>query len=324
MSRAPRSRRCAPSATACAPSATACAPRTPDRGRCSRRQRPSLCRTCLGPLPPFRHRSAPDGDRRRSSVTSSSSVAAKLALFGKLFRGRDDVFALRWQSKGGKSGYSPACAHEWDRALCGKPRVKCAECPNRVLIPLTKEVLQDHLTGRCTVGVYPLLPDENLPLPRARLRQSRVAARRLGLPQCLLAVRGGCLRRDITLRRGRACMGLLRRGDPEQPRRGASEAPCSRAQPRFATRSASTPTTGSFPDQDTLPKGGFGNLIALPLQGQPRREGNSVFVDGDLQPPQTSGDCSPRVKRLSALRGRARPRERAGGRRCPRRAHRPR
>ena len=83
-------------------------------------------------------------------VTSSSSVAAKLALFGRLFRGRDDVFALRWQGKGGKSGYSPACAHEWDRTLCGKPRVKCAGCPNRVLLPLTEEVLQDHLTGRCT------------------------------------------------------------------------------------------------------------------------------------------------------------------------------
>ena len=94
-------------------------------------------------------------------VTSSSPVAAKLALFRKLFRGRDDVFALRWQSKLGRSGYSPACAHEWDRALCGRPRAKCAECPNRVLLPITDQVMRDHLTGRRTVGVYPLLLDEN-------------------------------------------------------------------------------------------------------------------------------------------------------------------
>ena len=39
-----------------------------------------------------------------------------------------------------------------------------------------------------------------------------------------------------------------------------------------------------FPNQDTLPDGGFGNLVALPLQGQARRKGNSVFVDENYQP----------------------------------------
>ena len=39
-----------------------------------------------------------------------------------------------------------------------------------------------------------------------------------------------------------------------------------------------------FPNQDTLPKGGFGNLIALPLQWMPRQNGNSLFVDDDLRP----------------------------------------
>ena len=72
---------------------------------------------------------APSSPDSGALVTSDSPVAAKIALFRTLFRGREDVFAVRWQSKAGRSGYAPACAHEWDRALCGKPKVKCADCP---------------------------------------------------------------------------------------------------------------------------------------------------------------------------------------------------
>src|SRR5438477_12743744 len=39
-----------------------------------------------------------------------------------------------------------------------------------------------------------------------------------------------------------------------------------------------------FPSQDTMPRGGFGNLIALPLQHGPRTLGNSVFLDDRLRP----------------------------------------
>nr|WP_208636454.1 hypothetical protein [Mesorhizobium helmanticense] len=39
-----------------------------------------------------------------------------------------------------------------------------------------------------------------------------------------------------------------------------------------------------FPSQDTMPVGGFGNPIALPLQRRARKQGNSVFVDRDLRP----------------------------------------
>jgi len=104
---------------------------------------------------------APDPPDSGALVTSSSPVAAKLAVFRTLFRGRNNVYAVRWQSKAGRSGYAPACAHEWDRALCAKPKVKCADCANRALLPLTDEAIRDHLTGRHTLGVYPLLPDDS-------------------------------------------------------------------------------------------------------------------------------------------------------------------
>lgn len=81
----------------------------------------------------------------------------KIALFRKLFRGRIDVYPLRWTSAKGASGYSPACANEWKPGICNKPKVKCGECIQRSLLPVTDQVIYDHLAGQHTVGVYPLL-----------------------------------------------------------------------------------------------------------------------------------------------------------------------
>src|SRR4030043_1461189 len=93
-------------------------------------------------------------------VTNDSSIETKIALFRSLFRGREDVYPIRWEGKKGNSGYSPACANEWNRSFCRKPMVKCSDCENRDLKPVTDEVIRGHLHGKHTVGVYPLLPDE--------------------------------------------------------------------------------------------------------------------------------------------------------------------
>ena len=96
-----------------------------------------------------------------------SSSDEKIALFRSLFRGRADVYPRRFESrKTGKSGYAPACANEWVRGVCEKPRIKCAECPNRRFLPVTDDVIRWHLSGRdpegqsFVAGVYPLLLDE--------------------------------------------------------------------------------------------------------------------------------------------------------------------
>ncbi len=82
-------------------------------------------------------------------VTNASSPEDKVRLFLSLFRGRTDVFPKRWENaKTGKSGYSPACANEWVRRLCGKPKVKCGECPDQAFVPMSDEVVRGHLQGR--------------------------------------------------------------------------------------------------------------------------------------------------------------------------------
>ena len=101
-------------------------------------------------------------------VTNESPPVAKIAVFRTLFRGRDDVYPRRFENwKTGKSGYAPACANEWVRGVCEKPRIKCADCPNRRFYQVTDDVISWHLSGRdaqgrnFVMGIYPMLLDES-------------------------------------------------------------------------------------------------------------------------------------------------------------------
>lgn len=105
--------------------------------------------------------------QQQSSANSSLNEADKIALFRSLFKGRTDVYPRRFESKKtGKSGYQPACSNEWIPGVCQKPKVKCGDCTHRKLLPVTDEVIRNHLMGRdargydFTIGIYPLLDDE--------------------------------------------------------------------------------------------------------------------------------------------------------------------
>jgi hypothetical protein len=87
-------------------------------------------------------------------LTSHSPAAEKVTLFRKLFRGREDIFAVLWIGKDGKAGYSPAALKDWSN-------LDASGRPARQFLPLTDEAVTAHLTGRQTIGVYPLLADES-------------------------------------------------------------------------------------------------------------------------------------------------------------------
>ena len=216
-------------------------------------------------------------------LISSLDTDAKLALFKRLFRGRADVFPVRWESKAGKSGYSPACANEWRPGVCEKPRIKCGDCSYRQLLPLTDQVLYKHLAGEIVIGVYPLLPDDTcyflaVDFDEADWREDVTAfaqsCRELGVPVALEISRSG---------NGAHAWIFFERNVPAYEARLLGSAIISHTCER--TRQL---TLGSydrlFPNQDSMPKGGFGNLIALPLQKQVRALGGSIFVDETLVP----------------------------------------
>ena len=228
---------------------------------------------------------APAGvGRHRLSEPSKLSTGDKVALFRHLFRGRTDIYPIRWESKTtGKSGYSPACANEWRPGVCEKPRIKCGDCGNRLLIPLSDAVIYGHLAGEHTVGVYPLLEDDScyfvaVDFDEAEWREDARAFMRsceaLGVPAALEISRSGSGAHAWVFFAGRVSARDARRLGT-----AIISHTCAR------TRQLKLNSYDRlFPNQDTMPKGGFGNLIALPLQKGPRERGCSVFVDSELQP----------------------------------------
>ncbi len=191
---------------------------------------------------------------------------------------------VRWESATtGKSGYAPACANEWRPGICEKPRIKCAECGNRSLIPVSDAVIYSHLAGEKTIGVYPLLPDGTcyflaVDFDKAEWREDAKAfaqsCRELDVPVALEISRSGD---------GAHAWIFFTTAVPARDARRLGTAVISHVCSR--TRQLSlTSYDRLFPNQDTMPKGGFGNLIALPLQKKPRESGHSVFVDDDLRP----------------------------------------
>lgn len=78
-----------------------------------------------------------------------------------LFKGRDDVYAKKWENKKkATSGYSPVCLNQWQAGLCGKPKVSCSKCANQLYDAVDEHVIEDHLRGNIVAGIYPMLPDE--------------------------------------------------------------------------------------------------------------------------------------------------------------------
>ncbi len=227
----------------------------------------------------------------REPEPSRLSAEEKVHLFRRLFRGRTDVYPVRWESKAsGRSGYAPACANEWRPGVCEKPRIKCADCPNRALIPLSDSVIYDHLAGLHTVGVYPLLEDDTcyflaVDFDEAEWRDDVQAFKRacdeLGVPVAMEISRSG--------RGAHAWIFFASRVQARDARRLGtaiiSHTCASTRQLRLESYDR------LFPNQDAMPKGGFGNLIALPLQKKSREQGGSVFVDSDLVPYSDQWSC---------------------------------
>jgi superfamily II DNA or RNA helicase len=215
---------------------------------------------------------------------SNFSAQEKVALFRRLFRGRTDVYPTRWESKTtGKTGYAPACANEWRQGVCNKPRIKCADCSHRVLSQLTDFVIYEHLAGKHTVGVYPLLTDDTchflaVDFDEAEWKEDALAfvqsCNELGAPVALEISRSGNGAHAWIF-----FAGTVSARDARRLGTALISHTCS------STRQLKLESYDRiFPNQDTMPKGGFGNLIALPLQKKPRENGCSVFVDTALRP----------------------------------------
>ena len=217
------------------------------------------------------------------TVTKYSTNKEKTALFMSLFKGRKDVYAKRWQNKKGLSGYSPVCLNEWEHGVCEKPIIKCSKCSHKLYSPVNEYVIENHLRGNIIAGVYPMCTDETCYFLAIDFDKD-------GWEKDISTITKTCSEFEIPIA-------------VERSRSGngghvwfffQEEIPASLAR-QFGTSLLTYSMNKRhkisfksydrlFPNQDTMPKGGFGNLIALPLQMASRKNRNSLFVDEDFKP----------------------------------------
>lgn len=220
------------------------------------------------------------------------SLNEKVELFRSIFRGREDVFARRWHSEStNKSGYQPVCEREWNREYCNKKLHKCSECPNRKFSSLTYEHIYKHIAGkdvhcRDVIGLYPILHDNTCYFLCTDFDDKNC---KHGFKNDVLSFINICNRWNIScyIERSRSGNGahvwiFFSNAIQATKARRLGKMILEEAMENDAYLSFES-YDRFFPNQDVLPEGGLGNLVALPLQGQARRINNTVFVNEDFK-----------------------------------------
>lgn len=217
-------------------------------------------------------------------ITGDFSFNEKIRLFKGLFRGRTDVYAKYWLSrKTGKSGYSPVCKNEWAPKICQRAVVKCFDCPYRELMPFDESVILKHLNGSFIAGIYPLLDSDACYFLAVDFDGD-------GWQDNIAAFKQTCSEHNIP-----AAMERSRSGNGAHAWIFFEDKLTALTARRLGSFLLTETMSGHyqldmksydrlFPNQDVMPKGGFGNLIALPLQKEASKFGNSLFIDDNFRP----------------------------------------
>ncbi len=231
-------------------------------------------------------------------IYNKSSNTEKINLFMSLFKGRTDVYAKRWQSREGKSGYSPVCLNEWKKGICRKPTVKCSNCENKLYDALNYDSIDDHLRGKEILGIYPLLLEDDCYFLAIDFDDE-------GWQKDITVLREICSKKNIpfAVERSRSGNGahvwffFEDKISASTARKFGSALLTYAMSKRHEIKFSSYDRL--FPNQDSLPKGGFGNLIALPLQYYSRKNKNSVFIDKNFEPFKDQWQFLSNIKKLS-------------------------
>lgn len=250
----------------------------------------------------FKTESDEKDDNQGKRIIPMEILPQHASEFYSFFKGRADVYSKRSgrpNPKTGKCGYYTQCLNFWKSDICPKKikkQIKCSECSNQNYTPLRGKVLYEHLRGEkedCSdvVGLYPMFPDETCKFlvfdfdnHDESLGDDFANTDNEWIEE-VNAMRTICRENgvDILVERSRSGKGahiwmFFEEAIPAILARRFGTA--------LLTKGADSVNQKSFksydrmlPAQDHMPEGGLGNLIALPLQGQALKQGNSAFID---------------------------------------------
>ena len=237
-------------------------------------------------------------------INRYSTPDEKIKLYRSLFKGRDDIYALRWYNTNtGKSGYSPTCSNKWRPGICNIAKVKCPSCPNKSSIALTDKAIYDHLSGkdefcRDVIGLYPMMTDETVWFLAIDFDDN-------DWKSDVSTVKSVCYEYEIPahVERSRSGEGAhlwIFFDEPITAVKARKLGSCLLTQAMNDRHELKFKSYDRmFPNQDTMPQGGYGNLIALPLQKQAVKKGNSVFVDDHFIPYPDQWNYLATVKKIN-------------------------
>ena len=249
----------------------------------------------LGLAEPLESRSSPEEVQQEASrsepsfhLNDGANPTEKVRLFKSLFKGREEVYAKRWEGREGRAGYAPVCLNEWKPGFCGKPEVKCAFCKHKSYAPLDGKVIEAHLRGNLVAGIYPLRQDEKCHFLAMDFDKD-------GWQQDVSTLKYVCTEFAVPVaversRSGHGAHVWFFFVDPvaaSLARKFGSALLTYAMSQRYQIKFKSYDRF--FPNQDTMPKGGFGNLIALPLQKAARKMATAFSSMSASNPMRISG-----------------------------------
>ena len=213
-------------------------------------------------------------------MSDKLTAQEKIDIYKNLFRGRDDVFATRWESNDKtKTGYTPACLNEWKRGACVKiDKGKCKDCQNQKYASLSEYYIEQHLRGYKTYGMYPLLDGNDSYFIVADFDGENWQAEAAKfIEKCDEYHLPAYLERSRSGNGGHVWLFFVDKYPAHKSRNIVIN--ILRELKIVDQFDKDDSFDRLFPNQEILSGKGFGNLIALPLQGESRKIGNTVFLD---------------------------------------------
>lgn len=221
------------------------------------------------------------------TTNSSEDISSRedsVKIFMNYFKGRNDVYPYLSIDKNNPNikYYIPACANEWKNGVCNKTMgKKCKNCQYRENKPISKETIYKHMYGNYPIGIYPLLENDTCFFLSLDFDDKDS---KKDIKSDVLAFASVCDKYEvpIAIERSRSSNGIhiWMFFDTNIKARTARKLGSLLLSKTMEISNISISSFDRmFPNQDTLPKGGYGNLIALPFQNEPSKYGNTLFID---------------------------------------------